>query len=430
MSPSARNPFHALRHRNFRLFFTGQFISLVGTWMQVVTQGWLVLELSNSPFQVGLVTALEALPILLLTLYGGVLADRVDKRRALMYLQAGMLIESLVLTLLTATGHVTVGWIMVLAPILGICTAFEVPIRQAFMMEMVGREDLVNAIALNSSIFNVTRIVGPVLAGAVLATLGATACFAVNSASFLAVIVAFVRMRPPFPGALAGARARETTFIDGARYVLGKPEPRTLLALSAVLSIFGLGACLTMLPVYAKDALGLGASGYGTLMTAIGVGAGFGAIAMASIGHRVNRRKLISSATLIFVVSISVAALHSSYAFALVTLVFAGLGSVLSAICINALLQTEAPDVLRGRVIGFYSFVVLGFAPFGALQAGWIAEHFGVTYSFLVGGLICGAGVFAFEKHRTREKRKRPRESTATHRPAQAVIPPDDRMTG
>lgn len=413
MPPSARNPFHALRHRNFRLFFIGQFVSLVGSWMQVVTQGWLVLELSNSPFQVGLVTALEALPILLLTLYGGVLADRVDKRRALMYLQVGMLLESLVLTVLTATGHISVVSIGVLATVLGICTAFEVPIRQAFMMEMVGRDDLVNAIALNSSIFNVTRIVGPVIAGGLLATVGSTACFAVNTLSFLAVIVAFVRMKPPFPGALTGPRTRETTFIDGARYVLRRPEPRTLLSLSAVLSIFGLGASLAMLPVYAKDVLHLGAGGYGGLMAAIGVGAGFGAIAMASIGHRVNRRKLISSATLMFVVSISVAALHTSYAFALVTLVFAGLGSVLSAICINALLQTEAPDLLRGRVIGFYSFVVLGFAPFGAIQSGWIAEHYGVNYSFLAGGLICGAAAFAFEKHRTREKRKRPREPGA-----------------
>ncbi|HWA16709.1 MAG TPA: MFS transporter [Gemmatimonadales bacterium] len=406
MPPSARNPFHTLRHRNFRLFFTGQFISLVGSWMQVVTQGWLVLELSNSPFQVGLVTTLEALPILLLTLYGGVLADRVDKRRALMYLQTGMLLESLALTLLSVTGHITVGWIMVLAPVLGICTAFEVPIRQAFMMEMVGREDLVNAIALNSSIFNVTRIVGPVIAGALLATLGATACFAVNSASFLAVIVAFVRMRPPFPGALERKGDGETTFIDGARYVLGMREPRTLLSVSAVLSIFGLGACLSMLPVYAKDVLGEGAGGYGGLMAAIGVGAGFGAIAMASIGHRVDRRALISSATLMYAVSIALSALHSSYGFALVTLVFAGLGSVLSAICINTLLQTEAPDLLRGRVIGFYSFVVLGFAPFGSLQAGWIAEHYGVNRSFLMGGLLCGVTGFFFERHRAAGRRQ------------------------
>ena len=307
----ARNPFHALRHRNFRLFFAGQFISLVGSWMQVVTQGWLVLELSNSPFQVGLVTSLEALPILLLTLYGGVLADRVDKRNALMFLQTGMLLESLALTVLTATGHITVGWVMILAPILGTCTAFEVPIRQAFMMEMVGREDLGNAIALNSSIFNVTRIVGPVIAGALLAAFGSTACFAVNTASFLAVIVAFLKMRPPFPGARTGPRDAAATFADGARYVIGRQEPRALLSLAAVLSIFGLGSCLAMLPVYAKDTLGLGAGGYGGLMAAVGVGAGFGAIAMAAFGHRVNLRKLIASASLGFAASIALSAMHA-----------------------------------------------------------------------------------------------------------------------
>ncbi len=400
MPTNARNPFHALRHRNFRLFFAGQFVSLIGTWMQVVTQGWLVLELSDSPFQVGLVTSLEATPILLLTLYGGVLADRVDKRKALLFLQTGMLLESLALTILTATGQITVSWIMLLAPLLGTCTAFEVPIRQAFMMEMVGREDLGNAIALNSSIFNVTRIVGPVIAGALLATLGSTACFAVNSASFLAVIVAFLKMRPPFPGASTGLRGAAATFVDGARYVLGRPEPRALLALAAVLSIFGLGASLAMLPVYAKDVLNLGAGGYGGLMAAVGLGAGFGAIAMAAFGHKVKLRKLIAVSSLIFAASIALSAIHGSFAFALATLALAGFGAVLSAICINTLLQTEAPDTLRGRVIGFYSFVVLGFAPFGSLQAGWIAEHYGVGRSFLVGALVCAIGTLVFERTR------------------------------
>ena len=215
-------PFPALRHRNFRLFFAGQFISLAGTWMQVVAQGWLVLELTNSAFLVGLVTALESLPILFLTLYGGVLADRVDKRRAILWLQGGMLLESLVLTLLTATGHITVPALMILSTVLGALTAFEVPIRQAFMIEMVGREDLMNAIALNSSIFNLTRIVGPVVAGGLIAGLGTTACFATNTVSFLAVIVAFLRMRPPFPGARNGPRGGEPTFGDGVSYALDR----------------------------------------------------------------------------------------------------------------------------------------------------------------------------------------------------------------
>lgn len=402
MPLAARHPFHALRHRNFRLFFFGQFVSLVGTWMQVVAQGWLVLELTNSPFLVGLVTSLESLPILLLTLYGGVLADRIDKRRAIAFLQAGMLLESLALTLLTATGHVTIGWIMVLAPILGICSAFEVPIRQAFMMEMVGREDLINAIALNSSVFNLTRIIGPVVAGGLIALLGTTACFAANTVSFLAVIVAFVRMRPPFPGALEKKPDFQPTFRDGVRYALGTPEPRALLTLAAALSIFGLGPVLAMLPVYARQVLRLGASGYGGLMSAVGVGAAFGAITMASIGHRVDRRRLITTATLFFSSVLALTALHQSYLVALVGLAVIGFGSVLAAISTNTLLQTEAPDHLRGRVLGFYSFVVLGLAPFGSFQAGWISEHLGVPVSFLVGATVCAIGAVGVSWERGR----------------------------
>lgn len=361
--------------------------------MQVVAQGWLVLELSNSAFLVGLVTTLESLPVLLLTLYGGVLADRVDKRRAILLLQAGMLLESLALTLLVATHHITVGWVMALAPLLGVCTAFEVPIRQAFMMEMVGREDLVNAIALNSSIFNLTRIVGPVVAGGLIAGLGTTACFAANTVSFLAVIVAFLMMRPPFPGALQSRDGEQPSFADGMRYALGDGEPRALLLLAATLSVFGLGACLAMLPVYAREVLKQGAGGYGGMMAAVGVGAASGAIAMAAFGHRVDRRRLIRVAALLFSVSIGASVIHASYVLTLCGLAIAGFGSVLAAISTNTLLQGDAPDHLRGRVMGFYSFVVLGLAPLGSLQAGWISEHFGVQTSFVVGAVICALAV-------------------------------------
>jgi MFS family permease len=392
----ARNPFHALRHRNFRLFFIGQFVSLTGTWMQVVAEGWLVLELTDSALMVGLVTALESLPILLFTLYGGVLADRVDKRKAILFLQAGMLTQSLALTLLAATHTITVGWLMALATLIGTLTAFEVPIRQSFMVEMVGREDLVAAIALNSSIFNLTRIVGPVVAGGLIAGLGSTFCFAANTASFLAVIVAFLRMRPPFAGGDWPRHDGETTLRDGVRYALGTPEPRALLFLAATLSVFGLAAALAMLPVYARNVLGLDASGYGGLMAAVGVGAAAGAIAMASVGHPSNRRQLIRGAALLFAVSLALSTLHASFVLALSGLAVAGFGSVLAAINTNTLLQLDAPDHLRGRVMGFYSFVVLGLAPFGALQAGWVTEHHGVRVSFQVGAIICAVAALCF----------------------------------
>jgi len=365
--------------------------------MQVVAEGWLVLELTNSAFLVGLVATLESLPILLLTLYGGVVADRVDKRRALLFLQSAMLVQSLVLTLLTATHHISVGWLMGLVTVLGSLAAFEVPIRQSFMMEMVGREDLVNAIALNSSIFNLSRIIGPVIAGGLLAGLGSAVCFGANTLSFLAVIVAFLRMRPPFAGSSGGVREEEPTFRQGVEYALRRREPRALLSLAATLGVFGLAAALAMLPVYARNVLGLGPGGYGGLMAAVGIGAGAGAITMAALGHRLDRRRLIGTMTLLFSVSLAASTLHSSFALAAGGLASAGFGSVLAAISTNTLLQVDAPDHLRGRVMGFYSFVVLGLAPLGSLQAGWVSEHFGVRVSFLVGAAICAVAALLFE---------------------------------
>ncbi len=403
MASTLRNPLHTFRHRNFRLFFIGQFVSLAGTWMQVVAQGWLVFELSNSPFLVGLVTSLESLPILFLTLYGGVVADRVDKRRALLVLQTGMLLESLALTVLTATHHISVGWVMALAPVLGTLSAFEVPIRQSFMVEMVGREDLVGAIALNSSVFNLSRIVGPVIAGGLIATFGSAACFAANTVSFLGVILAFLLMRPPFPGAVSDSADAEPTFRDGMRYALGRTEPRSLLTLAATLSIFGLGPALAMLPVFARDVLGLDASGYGSLMAAVGVGAGGGAIAMAATGHRLDRYKVIRNATFLFALSLLLCAARTPLPVALVSFAMAGFWSVLAAISTNTLLQTDAPDQLRGRVMGFYSFVVLGLAPFGSLQAGLVSEHFGVRTCFVAGAIVCAATAVWLARTRARQ---------------------------
>ena len=196
-----RPAFGALRHRNFRLFLGGQFVSLSGTWMQTVAQGWLVLQLTHSAFQVGLVTTINTLPVLLFTLYGGVVADRVNKRRFLLTLQTLMLLEALALALLTASGRVTVGWVMVLAAAQGLLAAFEIPARQSFLVEMTGRDDLMTAIALNSSVFNVTRVIGPAVAGLVIAGVGIAACFFVNAASYLAVLWMLAIMRPPFAGA-------------------------------------------------------------------------------------------------------------------------------------------------------------------------------------------------------------------------------------
>jgi MFS family permease len=388
------NPFTALRHRNFRLFFAGQFISLCGTWMQTVAQGWLVLQLTNSAFKVGLVSTLGSLPILAFTLYGGVLADRVNKHRGIVVFQSLMMCEALTLGILTATGRVTVAWVMALAVFLGTLSAFEVPFRQSFVIEMVGREDLLNAIALNSSVFNLSRIIGPVIAAAMIAAVGLAACFFANAASFLAVIIAFLSMRGVVSGGDRTQLEGQGTFQEGVRYAMGEKVPRSLLLLTAAFSVFGF-SFLPMLPVYAQNVLGVGATGYGGLMSAVGLGASVGALTMAALGSRAKGSTLIRFGGLMFSSALALVALVSHYWIAAFLLGLAGCSMILNNVMTNSLLQTGAPDNLRGRIMGFYSLMVLGMAPFGSLQAGWIAEHLGVRTSLALGGTMCAIATVA-----------------------------------
>ncbi|MGH7659266.1 MAG: MFS transporter, partial [Gemmatimonadales bacterium] len=342
------SPFSALRHRNFRLFLGGQMVSLTGTWLQNVAQGWLVLQLTHSAFMVGLVSTLGTLPILLFTLYGGVVADRVNKRRFILMLQAFMLVDAAVLGLLTLTGVVTVPWVMGLALVFGLLSAFEVPTRQAFVIEMAGRADLMNAIALNSSVFNLARIVGPAVAGILIATVGIAACFLLNAFSYLAVITSLLVMRqPPSPKPPAG-RPR---FLDGLTYVLGEPWPRTMAILTATFSIFG-AAFLPLLPVFADQVLHAGATGYGGLVSAVGVGASAAALIVAAFGHRFRKRTVLLTAGMLFGVFLIAASFTGNYWIALILLTLAGTAQVMSNVLTNTLLQAGAPDHLRGRVMG------------------------------------------------------------------------------
>ncbi len=382
-----RPAFGALRHRNFRLFLGGQFVSLSGTWMQTVAQGWLVLQLTHSAFQVGLVTTINTLPVLLFTLYGGVVADRVNKRRFLLTLQTLMLVEALALAVLTASGRVTVGWVMVLAAAQGLFAAFEIPARQSFLVEMTGRDDLMTAIALNSSVFNVTRVIGPAVAGLVIAGVGIAACFFVNAASYLAVLWMLAIMRPPFAGASAVPAGR-SSFRDGWRYIMDTAEPRLLTLLTITFSVFGFSFA-PMLPVYASQVLGAGATGYGALMSGVGVGAAAAALFVAAMGHRVHREGRVFAFATLFGLVLLTTSLAGHFAPALILLTLAGCTWALTGILTNTILQTKAPDHLRGRVMGFYSFMVVGMAPLGALQAGWVSEHFGVRASLALGGGIC-----------------------------------------
>jgi MFS family permease len=392
----------ALRHRNFRLFLIGQFVSLCGTWIQTVASGWLVLHLTNSAFQVGLVTTLGTLPILCLTLYGGVVADRVNKHRLVLTLQSLMLFEALTLGILVATDRITVHWVMGLAVFFGTLSAFEIPTRQALIAEIVGRDDLMNAIALGSSAFNVARVVGPAIAGGLIATVGLAACFFANAVSYLAVIASLVLMRVA-PQPKIGHASALTAMREGFAYVFGNRWPRAVMTIIATFAVFGF-SFMTMMPVFARDALRLDAGGYGAIVSAIGVGAACAARFMAGLGGRTRRARLVLGSSVLFGLMLTGAAFAPGFWTAIMLFTVTGGLMALNGIAANTMLQVQAPDRLRGRVMGFYSFVVLGLAPLGSLEAGWIAEHFGVRVAVATGGVACllVASAVSWQMWRTR----------------------------
>ena len=388
MTEAARRyGFGALAHRNFRLFLFGQTVSLTGTWMQSIAQGWLVLQLTNSPFYVGLVSALSSIGVLLFTLYAGVVADRTDRRRVVIITQTLLMLQAFALAALVATGKVTVENVMALAAFLGIVNAFDIPTRQSFLVEMVGKEDLMNAIALNSSVFNATRVFGPAVAGVLLGSVGMTWCFALNGISYLAVIGCLVAMRltPHIP------RPTQLTAWQGLREVLrylgSDRRVSTLVVLTGLFSVFGF-PFLVLMPVVARDVLHAGAAGYGALTAAVGVGALLGALGIAVLSGRIPKGRTLVLGGSSFGLALVVFALSRSFTLSLFLLPLTGCAMILNNALTNTLLQTLVPDDLRGRVMGFYSFVFVGLAPLGALQAGLLAEHYGAPVAVATGGIV------------------------------------------
>jgi MFS family permease len=361
--------------------------------MQSVALGWLVLDLTNSPFAVGLNSALRALGVLLFTLYAGIVADRVDKRRVIILTQALQMVEALALAVLVWTGVVAVWQVMLLALFVGIVNAFDIPTRQSFIVELAGKEDLMNAIALNSSMFNAARVVGPAIAGALIGLVGVGMCFFLNGVSYLAVILALAAIRlPPFQPRPGGASAW-----SGFREVLGflRSDRRveTLIVLTATLSVFGF-PFLVMMPVFARDVLHVNAAGYGALTASVGVGAMLGALAIALNSTRIARRgRLMTLGGTLFGLGVLAFSLSRSFVLSLVLLGLSGCAMIVNNALTNTLLQTIVPDELRGRVMGFYSFVFVGLSPLGAFQAGLFAEHLGAPAAIGVGAALCAVAV-------------------------------------
>ncbi len=387
--------FSALSFRDFRLFWFGQIISLSGTWMQSVAQGWLVYSLTKSPFYLGLVAAASSLPILLFTLIGGVVADRFPKRNLLLITQALSIIPAILLGVLTSMGIATVWHVALLAFSLGTINAIDIPTRQSFLAEMVGKGHIVNAIALNSAAFNGARIVGPMIAGLTISYLGIPACFFLNAASFVAVIVALSRIK--IKGEIKiGSEGILKDFMKGIAFMRGSREIIHVMLLITVFSLVGL-PYISLLPVFAGEVFHNGAKGFGFLVGASGTGALIAALSIALKRDIKDKTRFMSFAALCFSSALIIFSLSSIFIVSLVVIMFGGWGMVSYLAAANSYIQVSVPDELRGRVMSVYSFVFLGTVPIGNSIMGMVADKIGTTHAVTGAGIICiiASGIFA-----------------------------------
>jgi MFS family permease len=376
----------ALRHRNFRLFTSGQSISLVGTWMQQVAVAWLVYRLTQSPLMLGVVGFVAHGPGFFIAPFAGVIADRVNKQRIVIATQVVMMLQALALGALVLSGHVTVGWIIVLMAILGAASGFDIPTRQAFLIEMVDdRRDLPNAIALNSSIFNAARLVGPAIAGFAIAAVGEGWVIMLNGASYVFVLAALLAMKVPARQGGPRHGAMLGHLRDGVRYTFGFPPIRAVLLLVATVSLVAVPFTV-LLPVMVSDVFGGGPRTLGLLMAATGLGALSGALFLASRDSVRGLGRVIVYAAVTFGASLVLFAFAPSLLLAVPLLALAGFGMMTQMASCNTVLQTLVDDDKRGRVMSFYTMAFIGTAPIGSLLAGAIAERIGAPATIALGG--------------------------------------------
>ena len=386
-----RRTFSALKHRNFRLYWFGQMVSLSGSWIQILAQGWLVLKLTNSPLYLGLVHAAASLPLLLLSMWGGVLADRFDKRKILLLTQFASMLLAFVLGALVSLQQVQLWHVFLIAFLLGTVNSIDAPTRQSYIVELVGKEDLTNAIALNSAVFNGARIVGPAIAGFLISKAGLGFCFYLNGISFLAVLWGLWLID------LAPLKHLELmspvkNLILGLRYIRHTPCVLSLILLIAVSSIFGM-AYMVLMPVFARDILKVGASGLGFLMSATGLGALIGALTLAYLGNFSSKSNFLLATCGLFSLAVFAFSLCRSYPFSLFIMAVAGWSLVSFTAATNTLLQSIVPHELRGRVMSVYVLAFMGLMPLGSFQAGVIAQWFGAPFALALGACICAAAV-------------------------------------
>jgi MFS family permease len=385
----------ALRYRNFQLFFSGQLISLIGTWMQNVAQAWLVYRITGSSVQLGLVSFSGQIPVFLLSPLGGIVADRFRRHRVVIGTQAASMALALVLSGLTLTGVVQIWHVFVLSALLGVVNSFDIPARQAFIVDMVGREDLINAIALNSSMFNASRVVGPAIAGILVATIGEGWCFFANGVSYIAVIVGLLLMHVEAHKPVKQPGSPLADVIEGFRFVISNAPIHHLLMLLGILSLTGMPYAVLM-PIFADKILHGGAKGLGILMGVSGVGALAGALTLATRRSVRGLGKWVAISAAAFGASLVAFGFSRSFGLSCAMLLPVGFAGMVEMGSSNTLIQTMSPDHLRGRVMSVYSMMFMGMAPIGALWAGVGAGRWGAPVTVAGGGVICIAGAAIF----------------------------------
>lgn len=394
-SPRLKPILRALRHRNYRLFFAGQLISLIGSWMQMVAQPWLVYRLTGSALLLGSVGFVSQIPVFLLAFVGGSVADRYSRHRVVIATQTASMVLAFILSVLTLTGMVQIWHIFVLSALLGVVNAFDMPGRQAFIVELVEKPDLMNAIALNSSIFNGARVVGPAAAGLLIASIGEGWCFFFNGVSYVAVIVCLLCMSlKPREIPDSGSSSR-SDILDGFRYVQSTKPIRAVILLMGLVSIAGMPQSVLM-PVFADQILHGGARGLGILMGATGLGALAGAVFLAARSGTRGLGSVIAYASAGFGASLVLFSISRWFWLSVLLLLPSGFCFMVQMASSNTLVQTIVPDRLRGRVMAVHVMTFIGLSPFGSIIAGFVAEHVGAPLALTLGGIVCMGGSLLF----------------------------------
>ena len=387
--------FRSLQHRNFQLFFAGQLVSLIGTWMQSTAQLWLVYRLTKSAALLGVFGFANQLPILLLAWLGGYVGDRYNRHRAVILTQAAAMILAFLLAALTLTGVIQVWEVIGIAFLVGVVNAFDVPIRQAFLVQMVGKEDLPNAIALNSSIFNGARVIGPAIAGFAIAWVGEGWCFFLNGVSFLAVIGALLAMRLARAAHPVQEGSALKKLADGFRFAMKDVPIRSVLLLLSVLSLLGLQYSV-FLPIFANDILRGGARTMGFLMSSAGVGALIGALHFAARTSYKGLARWIAATSSVCSVGLILFSQSRIFWFSVAVLFFVGFSATVQMAATNTIVQRRVPDELRSRVMAVYATMFMGVQPIGALLAGLVAKHIGAPLTLGIFGLVLAVAAIVF----------------------------------